>query len=309
MKRPTTLFALGCHHFLASRERKRPEDSGRLRSRLARGFALLLLGGLWPLPTRTRAAEPAKEQPSAAEIKKLVGQLAGADKGRAARAGNRLVKLGPAALAALRDAIARNPKGRLGKAAGDMVGRIARKAEQALRDQLAKLKARRAVVRRLTADSLARNFPAHLVFSVRFPLYPTAVRPPAPLKSRNLFFVDAAGEPEQVINFKELEAFFRANVGAARNKQRAQDAARAWLWMTQELSQDGFLQFSIPPGAVKVGPELTSLKAVGRATVKPEKGNKGYIEVTITFDMTGMLEDVKEKKEITTGKRPKKSRP
>jgi hypothetical protein len=260
----------------------------------------------WFFLAGARGAEPVKDQVSAGEIAKLVGQLGAPGKATAERAGNRLVKIGPVALAALRKAIAQDPKKPLAKSARAVVARIARASQKTLENYLAKLKARPAVVRQVTNDSLARVFPAVLVFSVRFPLYPRAVRPPPGLKANNLFIVDDRdSEPEQVINFKELEAYFRAHLAPVKGKRQAGDVARAWLWMSQELSQDGFLRFSMPADAVKVGLEITTLKAIGRATVKPEKGNKGHIQVTITFDVGGLLEDVKETKDITPGTRPK----
>jgi hypothetical protein len=114
--------------------------------------------------------------------------------------------------------------------------------------------------------------------------------------------VDKDGQMDHLTDFKGMEEFFRDHVGTVIKESKARDIARAWLAMSEELSQDGFFKFT---KGVKVGPGKTGLEAVGKATVKQEMGNKGSIEVTIVFELDGMLSDISEKKHLRTGIRPK----
>jgi hypothetical protein len=249
------------------------------------------------------AAHAAEEKANATpeQIKKLVEELGAASKDHAARAGKRLAGIGPAALSALREAIAGNKKA-LATAAKKVVEQITRQEQKKLEEQLARRKSTQAIVYPVADESVARVFPEHLVLAVRFPLYPVAIQPRAPLKSQNLFIVDKDGQMEHVTDFQGLEEFFRAHVGTVVKESQAREAARAWLSMTVELSQDGYFQFT---KTFKVGPAKTGLEAVGKATVKPEMGNKGSIEVTMTFELDGELGEVREKKNLVAGIRPK----
>ncbi len=266
---------------------------------LARAF--FVLG--W-LAIATGAVRPAEEKAKATpqEIKKLVENLGSPNKADVTRANKRLAEIGPAALAALRQAIAANQGQGLARAAESVVKQIARQEQKKLEGLLARRKSNRAIVYPIAAESVAQTFPAYLVLAVRFPQYPVAIRPRAPLKPQNLFIVDKNGELDQVTDFKGMEDFFRAHTGLVLKESKARQVARAWLAMSQELSQDGYFTFqkTVKAGQGKLGP-----KATGKATVKPEMGNKGAIEVTLTFDIDGSLDRVEETKHLRPGRRPK----
>jgi hypothetical protein len=259
-------------------------------------LAALTLGWALANPAGVRGAQPSKEQ-----IQQLVGQLGSANGPVADKAGKRLAEIGMPALAAVRQAAFQDKDKRQRRQAEEVVQQIVRKTQAALEKRLGK-RTKSAVIYPLTNDALARVFPAFLVYAVRYPL---TVRPPAPLKAQNLFIVDADGQMDDVTDFKGLEDFFRANVGQGLRKAAVKDAAVAWLALSQELVQDGFFKFSVPDDAVKVGRARAGLQAVARAVVRPERGNQGYIQVTITFDMTGQLDSITEEKKIRTGTRPK----
>jgi len=267
-----------------------------LRTRAALILSLLTLA-----PANVWAAEE-KAKPTSEEIKKLVNDLGSANKDDVSRAKKRLAAIGPAALAAVRQAVAREGQAPA-KGAQGVVEQIARQEQKKLEDQLARRKNKNAIVYPVADQSVGQTFPSHVILAVRFPLYPVAIRPRAPLHSQNLFIVDKDGQQEQVTDFKGMEDFFRANTGTVINASKARQVVRAWLAMSQELSQDGYFTFE---KTVQAGPSKFGLKATGKATVKPEMGNKGSIEVTITFDIDGMLGEIKEdKKQFRTGKRPK----
>jgi hypothetical protein len=263
-------------------------------------WALLLLG-----LNGARAGDQAPRKVTAEEIKKLVEQLVAAGKADRTRAEKRLVDVGPAAVAALRETIFQTKDKTLDKAARSVVDQIGQKVQKALEERLIRRKAKGYTLGRLKDDAVARAFPAHLVLSVRFRQYPTTVRPPAPLRVQNLFLVGKDGEPEHVTDFQILNTFFKDNLSKVLKESEAKNAAHAWLEMSQEFTQDGFFQFSISGKDLKVGPGKTGLQATGKAVVKPEKGNKGQIAVTLHFGLTGELEAVEEEKSVVQGKRPR----
>ncbi len=264
----------------------------------ARGTWLLLVlaGTLWG-PAGARA-----DKPTADEIKQLVGQLGG---GNAAAAKKRLAEAGPAALAALREVIAQNKDAR--KAAAEVVEQIGQDVQKNLVEAtLAKLQSKGAVVRRLPDDSLAQLFPSFLIYSVRYPQHPTPVRPRAPLKVHNIFTVDKDGQLDHLTDFEGRVAFFRNHLPVRIMKvELEKQVARAWLALAQEFAQDGFLTFTVPENEIKAGRTVGGRKVVARAVIKPEGGNKGFIQATVTFGLTGFFDDVMEDKTITRGKRPR----
>jgi hypothetical protein len=252
------------------------------------------------------AVRAAEEKATPEEVKHLVDQLGAASKESAARAKKRLGEIGPAALAALREAIARNRNNAAGKAAQAVVEEIGRQAQQTLAARLARVKVKGAILSRVTEEALAEVFPSHLFLAVRFPQYPVAVRPRPPLKTHNLFIVDKDGQMEHVTDFKGLEAFWREHIGRVLKEERARQSVRGWLALAQQFMQDGFYEFSIPEGDLKAAEVSTGIRAVGKAVIKPVNGNKGVIEVTITYAIDGFLDQVIEnKKDIVIGKRPK----
>jgi hypothetical protein len=265
-----------------------------------------LLGLLFGAASVVQAAERPPQKPSAMETRKLLTQLAGPDKDKGRRAKKRLVEIGPGALAALRGAIAGHPQGALGKAGREVVAEIARREQGKLEAQLTRVKARGVLVRQVREEALARVFPAFLFFSVRFPQYPVAIRPRAPLRAQNIFVMDSEGELEQLYDLKGLEDFYRQHFRRALKEPAARDAVRACLALCVALVQDGFFKFSIPDKRLTVVPARTGLKAAGVAVIEPAKGNRGSIRVTLVFDLDGTLEEFAVyKKGIIKGARPK----
>jgi hypothetical protein len=270
---------------------------------------LIAFGLAWALVLpglrEVRGANTLQEKATPEEIKKLVEQLGAASKDDRTRAEKRLVKIGPAALAALRETIFHTKDKALAQAARGVVERIGAGVHKELEGLLARRKAKGYTLARIKEEAVARTFPAHLAFVVRFRQYPAAVRPPAPLKVQNLFMVGKDGEPEQVTDFKSLHTFFRENLGKVLEEDEARHAARAWLRLVQEFYQDGYFKFSIPADGLKAGPAKTGVQAGGRAVVKPERGNKGAIRVTLRFGLTGELEAVDQEQDVLKGQRPR----
>jgi hypothetical protein len=268
-----------------------------------RSLATLILS-LLPAGLVLAADQPRALTPE--EVKKLVDQLGTADAEVAKKLQAQLIELGPQALPPLRAAAFTSSAEPARRRAGDLIERIARDAQKKLEGRLAKINAKGAVVYRLTDDSLARVFPAYLVFAVRFPMYPVAVRPKAPLKAQNLFIMDKEGQMDHVTNMKELRTFCIDHIlGKVLKGSEAKNPARACLAMAQELVQDGYFKFSVPDEAVKIGQAATGVRVTARSLITPEKGNKGFIQIQLDFGLTGDLEALAMERTITTGQRPK----
>lgn len=157
----------------------------------------------------------------------------------------------------------------------------------------------------ITEDSLTRVFPGHRFYVLRFRQYPVSLVPPEPLKANNLFVVKPDGSVEHIADTTALERFFRATLAPVRTEIEAKAAAKAWLRLTQELRQDGFFQFSVPEGSLRIARAATGGRRVtGRAVVDPRGGNQGEIVASLTFDQAGKLANVSETATIKRGIRP-----
>jgi hypothetical protein len=245
------------------------------------------------------------EKPTPADITKLIGQLGGDDKDASSAARKKLAEIGLPALASLRKVIFETKAAAQRKDVESVVKQITTKAQKDLEDRLVKIKAKGAMVQQITEKSLARLFPAYLFFSVRFQLYPVAVRPRAPLLAQNLFIIDKDGQMDHVTEFQAIHDFFTQNVGKVLKENEGKAPGRALLALWQELIQDGYYKFSIPDKEVRVGEGTSGIRVIARAIVKPENGNKGYLKVTLDFGLTGNLRGIAREKTIYKGKRPK----
>ena len=157
----------------------------------------------------------------------------------------------------------------------------------------------------VTDQAAARAFPAHSFYVVRFPQYPVARVPPGPLDANNLFVVKPHGSVELLPDAATLERFFQTTLAPIRTESEAEDAATAWLRLTQEFHHDGFFQFSIPQNSVRVTSMGSgSLEATGKAVVTPQGGNTGEIVATLTFDHAGKLVTVSQTASVKRGLRP-----
>jgi hypothetical protein len=176
------------------------------------------------------------------------------------------------------------------------------KAEKAARAHLDKLKGSRGRLQRIDDPVLERALPGHAFFHVLFRLYPVAIRPPAGLKSSNVFAVDRADKVTVLITPRGLEAFFKTNAPAAASDAQAKDAARAWVRLDQELHQDGYYTFKLMDDATKVSPNKDGKTASVRVVVM--KGGSGTLGAQLTFDKAGKLTAAAEEAKIRRGPRP-----
>lgn len=180
------------------------------------------------------------------------------------------------------------------------------RAKKHVEDRLAELKARRAVVVPIWPEALTRTFPDRTFVSVRFPLWPVAVAPPAPLKSQNLFAVGKDGKLQHLADAKGLEDYFRAHLPPVKGPQQAADAADSWAHLAQEFVQDGFYIFRVKsPSSIEAAPGGGIKSVEARAVVEPAQGNKGELRATLHFDQAGKLTKVAQENKVVRGIRPR----
>ncbi|HEV8309771.1 MAG TPA: hypothetical protein VGW35_19080 [Methylomirabilota bacterium] len=155
------------------------------------------------------------------------------------------------------------------------------------------------------STALSRAFPGHLFYVLRFQQYPVGLVPPEPLRANNLFVVRPDEAVEHLTDGQALEAFFRAALSPVKTTSQAREAARAWLRLSEELHQDGFLAFAAADKAPAVTTAVGGGYAVtARARVRPEAGNRGEIRATLTFGADGKLQSVAETDDLKQGIRP-----
>jgi hypothetical protein len=175
------------------------------------------------------------------------------------------------------------------------------KAEKAVKQKLEDLKGAGAMVKHVKDEPLQRAVPKHQFFSVLFRQYPVGRVPPKGLKASNVFAVDADGKVTVLTDAKELEAFCKTAMAAARTEATAKDGVRAWLRLSQEFRQDGFYKFVLMDDATKAKTEKGVITTSGKVVVMA--GGNGELNASLVFD-AGKLAKVTEEAKIRPGPRP-----
>jgi hypothetical protein len=189
----------------------------------------------------------------------------------------------------------------LGLLMGFGAGSFARadNAEDLINQYLQQLGAEDYHITPVTDPYVASTFPNTVFYGVYFQQYPLTVPPPESLAEANVFFMDKASEqigyltgPDDLLAF--FEVYWNSVVGPTAGNP-LEDAARTWLRLSQEFSQDGFYQFS-PPMV-----EVNGNTAFGMVMV--EAGGRGNLWVAMTLSPSGAL-TVQETRHIHPGIRP-----
>jgi hypothetical protein len=176
------------------------------------------------------------------------------------------------------------------------------KAQKAVNDDLDRLKAAGFTMQQVKDEAVGRAFPKVVFFGVFFRQYPVARLTPEGLKSSNLYAVGPDGKPQLLMESKELEAFFKANLSPAKTDDAAKDAARAYVRLAEELHQDGFFKFALQDDSTKIGEGKEGKRATARAVVMA--GGNGELGAALTFDDAGKLTKAVENAKIKPGPRP-----
>jgi|GEM_PF-586529 len=154
------------------------------------------------------------------------------------------------------------------------------------------------------SDALKEIFSNRLFYMLRFRVWPVGFDIPEPMKSNNLFVVDSKGRLVLVTDSEQLKSLFKTSASQVKDDKTARLALRAWLELSSELNQDGFLRFSIDDTAIDARIVGSGLVAHGKALVQPRGGDEGFLSATLTFDNEGRLESSEEKREVKAGMRP-----
>ena len=176
------------------------------------------------------------------------------------------------------------------------------KAEKAVNDDLARLKADGANVQQVKDEAVNRAFPKYVFFGAFFRQFPVARVTPEGLSASNLYAVGPDGKPQLIQEAKQLQEFFKANLAPYKGEDQAKDAARAYVRLTEELHEDGFFKFELQDDSTKVGPSKDGSTATARAIVTA--GGNGEITALLGFEPNGTIQSVEEKVTLKPGPRP-----
>jgi hypothetical protein len=179
-------------------------------------------------------------------------------------------------------------------------------AQKKVEEHLATLKAQGAKTVVISdTPELGKFFPNYQFVSVHFAEFPVARKPPEPLKSRNVFALSPDSKLQQLTEVKELENLFKTVV-QINNTTPPEEPVAAWFRLSQEFRQDGYFKFTLDKKKVRVNQRGTDVELTGELQVVPEMGNKGSLEVAITFDPnTGKVTKVQETGSVQAGIRPR----
>ena len=150
---------------------------------------------------------------------------------------------------------------------------------------------------------VARAIPSRTFYVLRFRLYPVAPPIPEGLSSNNLLVVQSDGSVERILDPGTLETLFRSASAPVISRRTAEDAARAWIRLTEEFHQDGFFHFA-DPEVVEFRSGGDGIRVSGRTLVLPDAGDDGEIRVRLEFDRAGRFVKASESARVVAGHRP-----
>src|SRR5262249_26019221 len=145
---------------------------------------------------------------------------------------------------------------------------------------------------------VTRSFPGYSFFAVIFRQWPVAVLAPPDLSPSNVYTV-TGGVANPLRTPDELLVFYVNILGpVGLDADTAQDAARSWLRMSEEFSQDMFFTFTDP--VVAYDPD----NIIAYGNIQVASGGQGGLEAALYFDAGGGLVNVTESRRIIPGIRP-----
>jgi hypothetical protein len=271
-----------------------------MKTRIPGFLALLILALRAPGPA---PAVPAKKDAKQKEIANLVERLGSPDRIAVDEAVATLPGFGTLALPALRQA-AKGKNAQVRKRAAGIITAIQDKGEKVVKDKLTKYKAQGYRFRQVSDASLERLFPTHLFYSVVFSPYPVARPTPEPLKAQNLFVVGKDYSLKHITDIAGLIKVFRDYPKPDPEEAAIKEVTRAWLTLAVELYQDGYFQFAIPKGGIKVAKAKKTITVTGKSEVAKKNGDSGALEATLTYDAAGKLTKVDQTAKLRAGMRP-----
>lgn len=176
-------------------------------------------------------------------------------------------------------------------------------AKNAVIQQLAKYRAPAAQVTHIDDKAVTASLPGHHYFAVLYRLYPVARALPEPLKYANVMAVSADGKVSLLNEEKKLTEHFKSHLKQPADEDGLKNAARAWLRISQTLSQDGFYTFALMDDSTKV--QTTAAGKAVSGTVVVMRGGSGTISATLQFNGKNELLKVSHKTALRRGVRPR----
>jgi hypothetical protein len=177
------------------------------------------------------------------------------------------------------------------------------KAENAVKDYLAKKGASYGALARVTDEPLEQAIPGYAFFNVLFRQFPVGRVIPAGFSVSNRFVAGADAKVRILTDDKDLEKFLKERWTAVKGEAKLKEAARAYLVLAQLGHQDGFYRFSPLTEANKVVTDKSGHTVTAKSTVAA--GGNGTVAVKLSFDREGKLLSASQEAKIRRGPRPR----
>jgi hypothetical protein len=123
-------------------------------------------------------------------------------------------------------------------------------------------------------------FPDDRFFTIQFPRYPLAIKPPAPLKLENLIRVHKDSSVQRIADTDALKKLVEPLFSDKAGRDQIRTALHAFLRLAEEFYQDGYYEFTITDESISAVQQNDHYIATGKATVT--RGGKGTVTVTVT---------------------------
>ncbi|MGR8933689.1 MAG: hypothetical protein ACU837_04775 [Gammaproteobacteria bacterium] len=148
------------------------------------------------------------------------------------------------------------------------------------------------------------TFPGRLIYVLRFPQWPVALRPPAPLAGNNLFVFEPGKPLRLLVGSRQLQAYFSQTIVPPGGEAAAGRVLATWLTLFAELAQDGMYRFKAPIVESVGKTAAGTFEAKGRIAVEADVGNKGVIIARIVVAANGKLISAHTEQNLKAGIRP-----
>jgi hypothetical protein len=147
---------------------------------------------------------------------------------------------------------------------------------------------------------LAVVFPTRRFYLLRFPQYPVARVPTAPLQTNNILAVSTDLKVTVLSTHEALLEFFKTETAAVAPIR----IATAWATLDKELLDDGFFHFNLRPDQAKGNPNDHGMEITLPVQLRPGGGNHGGLVYHLTFDANRRLIAQSVDNDLSKGPRP-----
>ncbi len=145
----------------------------------------------------------------------------------------------------------------------------------------------------LEAEYFEKTFGNCDYFLLRYSRFPIEVVPVAPLGVNNVYVV-CDGRINRISSEDDLRDFFLKNFPVSADPDVRMDGVRTWLRLTQELLQDGYMEFGRP--------SFNATKSLVSGVVEVISGGRGSASVKMEFS-DGKLARIRSENNVAPGVR------